>query len=94
VLPKVGDGVNGRFVCYRNLTLNHSLAPNNPRPSSGSERQRPREPAQRPVEVGGQEADSEELEGVPEKQMVETLQPLSQDLSEPLKAAPSKGHRL
>lgn len=35
-------------------------------------------------EYGEQEADSEELEGIPEKQIVETLQPLSQDSSEPL----------
>lgn len=30
MLPKVSDGVNGCFVHYRNLTLNHLLAPNNP----------------------------------------------------------------
>lgn len=67
MLPKVGDGVNGRFVRYRNLTLNHSLAPNNPL----CERQRPGSaagPCTGRGKAGKQEADSEELEGIPEKQ--------------------------
>lgn len=72
---------------YWNLTRNHLLASRHPRPSGASDQQRPGEhcSTRHRQGVGKQEANSEQLEGIPEKQMMEMFQSPSQDFTKPLK---------
>lgn len=74
---------------YWNLTHNHLLAPSHPRPTKRCEWwAEARGALQDHVQAGGvgkQEANSEQLEGIPGKQTMERFQPSSRGFTKPLK---------